>query len=149
MFDKAEILARLQNGDSIEDIAQEMTDALNAADEAFQEAEAKRLEEEKRASEQTRIHAAKSAAVDMMLDAVCDYLVAADEDKLLDKIKEIDTEKVIELLDGTIEMAKSLEKLKGLQFPLMGFKVPTAQKVVVDKGSADQVLNAFLKEFGL
>ena len=149
MFDKAEILARLQNGDSIEDIAQEMTDALNAADEAFQEAEAKRLEEEKRASEQTRIHAAKSAAVDMMLDAVCDYLVAADEDKLLDKIKEIDTEKVIELLDGTIEMAKSLEKLKGLQFPLMGVKVPTAQKVVVDKGSADQVLNAFLKEFGL
>ena len=149
MFDKAEILARLQNGDSIEDIAQEMTDALNAADEAFQEAEAKRLEEEKRASEQTRIHAAKSAAVDMMLDAVCDYFVAAGEDKLLDKIKEIDTEKVIELLDGTIEMAKSLEKLKGLQFPLMGVKVPTAQKVVVDKGSADQVLNAFLKEFGL
>ena len=149
MFDKAEILARLQNGDSIEDLAQEMTDALNAADEAFQEAEAKRLEEEKRASEQTRIHAAKSAAVDMMLDAVCDYFVAAGEDKLLDKIKEIDTEKVIELLDGTIEMAKSLEKLKGLQFPLMGFKVPTAQKVVVDKGSADQVLNAFLKEFGL
>ena len=149
MFDKAEILARLQNGDSIEDIAQEMTDALNAADEAFQEAEAKRLEEEKRASEQTRIHAAKSAAVDMMLDAVCDYFVAAGEDKLLDKIKEIDTEKVIELLDGTIEMAKSLEKLKGLQFPLMGVKVPTAQKVIVDKGSADQVLNAFLKEFGL
>lgn len=149
MFDKAEILARLQDGDSIEDIAKEMTDALNAADEAFQEAEAKRLEEEKRASEQTRIYAAKSAAVDMMLDAVCDYLVAAGEDKLLDEIQEIDTEKVIDLLDGTIEMAKSLEKLKGLQFPLMGVKVPTAQKVVMNKDTADQVLNAFLKEFGL
>ena len=154
MFDKAEILARLQDGDSIEDIAKEMTDALNAADEAFQEAEAKRLEEEKRASEQTRIHAAKSAAVDMMLDAICDYLVAAGEDKLLDEVEKIETDKVIELLDGTIEMSKSLEKLKGLQFPFMGIREaatinPRVQKIVVDENSADQVLNTFLKEFGL
>lgn len=153
MFDKAKILARLQRGDTIEDIAKEMTDALNDADKAYQESEAKRLEEQKRITafeqEQKRVHAAKSAAVDMMLDAVCDYLVAAGEDKLLDEIQEIDTEKVIGLLDGSIEMAKSLEKLKGLEFPLMGVKVPTAQKVVVDKGTADQVLNAFLKEFGL
>lgn len=153
MFDKADILARLQRGDTIEDIAKEMTDALNDADQAFKESEAKRLEEQKRITafeqEQKRVRAAKSAAVDMMLDGVCDYLVAAGEDKLLDEIHEIDTEKVIDLLDGSIEMAKSLEKLKGLEFPLMGVKVPTAQKVVVDKGTADQVLTAFLKEFGL
>lgn len=149
MFDKAEILARLQNGDTIEDIAKEMTDALNDADQAFQEAEAKRLEEENRTSEQKRVRAAKSAAVDMMLDAVCDYLVAAGEDELLNEIHEVNTEKVIDLLDGTIEMTKSLEKLKGLQFPLMGVNYPTVKKVVTDKDTADQVLTAFLKEFGL
>ena len=163
MFDKADILARLQRGDTIEDIAKEMTDALNDADKAYQEAEAKRLEEQKRITafeqEQKRVHAAKSAAVDMMLDAVCDYLVAAGEDKLLDEIQEIETEKVIDLLDGAIEMTKSLEKLKGLQFPLMGvkglsfpvnnIKMPTVKEVVGDEGSADQVLNAFLREFGL
>lgn len=153
MFDKAKILARLQDGDTIEDIAKEMTDALNDADQAFQEAEAKRLEEQKRITafeqEQKRIHAAKSAAVDMMLDAVCDYLVAAGEDKLLDEIQEIDTEKVIGLLDGSIEMAKSLEKLKGLEFPLMGINYPTAKRIVTDKDTADQVLTAFLKDFGL
>ena len=163
MFDKADILARLQRGDTIEDIAKEMTDALNDADKAFQESEAKRLEEQKRITafeqEQKRVHAAKSAAVDMMLDAVCDYLVAAGEDKLLDEIHEIDTEKVVELLDGSIEMAKSLEKLRGLQFPLMGvkglsfpvnsIKMPTVKEVVGNEGSADQVLTAFLKEFGL
>ena len=159
MFDKADILARLQDGDTIEDIAKEMTDALNDADKAFKESEAKRLEEQKRITEQKRIYEAKSAAVDMMLDAVCDYLVAAGEDKLLDEIHEIETEKVIDLLDGTIEMTKSLEKLKGLQFPLMGvkglsfpvnnIKIPTVKEVVGDEGSADQVLNAFLKEFGL
>ena len=150
MFDKAEILARLQDGDTIEDIAKEMTDALNEADQAYQESEAKRLEEQKRITafeqEQKRVHAAKSAAVDMMLDAVCDYLVAAGEDKLLDEIQEIDTEKVIDLLDGTIEMTKSLEKLKGLQFPLMGVNYPIAPAKKVD---TDQVLGNFLKEFGL
>ena len=163
MFDKADILARLQRGDTIEDIAKEMTDALNEADQAFQESEAKRLEEQKRITafeqEQKRVHAAKTAAVDMMLDAVCDYLVAAGEDKLLDEVQEVDTEKVVELLDGTIEMTKSLEKLKGLEFPLMGvkglsfpvnsIKMPTVREVVGNEGSADQVLTAFLKEFGL
>ena len=158
MFDKADILARLQRGDTIEDIAKEMTDALNDADKAYQESEAKRLEEQKRITafeqEQKRVHAAKSAAVDMMLDAVCDYLVAAGENKLLDEIQEIDTEKVIDLLDGSIEMAKSLEKLKGLEFPLMEFHKaatinPRVQKIVVDEDSADQVLGDFLKKFGL
>lgn len=159
MFDKADILARLQRGDTLEDIAKEMTDALNEADKAYQESEAKRLEEQKRITEQKRIYEAKKTAVEMMLDAVCDYLVAAGEDKLLDEIHEIDTEKVIDLLDGTIEMTKSLEKLKGLQFPLMGvkglsfpvnnIKMPTVKEVVGDEGSADQALNAFLREFGL
>ena len=159
MFDKADILARLQRGDTIEDIAKEMTDALNDADQAFKESEAKRLEEQKRITEQKRIYEAKKTAVDMMLDAVCDYLVAAGEDKVLDEIHEIDTEKVISLLDGTIEMAKSLDKLKGLQFPLMGvkglsfpvnnIKIPTVKEVVGDEATADQALNAFLREFGL
>ena len=155
-FTKEDILARLQNGDTVDDIAAEMANALNEA-----EAEKKALDAELAAKEkeETRVLNAKSAAVDLMLDAVCDYLVAAGEDKLLDEIHEIDTEKVIDLLDGTIEMAKSLEKLKGLQFPLMGvkglsfpvnnIKMPTVKEVVGDEGSADQALNAFLREFGL
>lgn len=146
MFDKADILARLHDGDTIEDIAKEMTDALNDADQAFREEKSKRMEEEKRASEQKRVRAAKSAAVNMMLDAVCDYLIAAGEDKFLDEVHEVDTEKVIDLLDGTIEMAKSLERLRGLEFPLMEVKMPTAP---AKKVNADLVLGNFLKEFGL
>ena len=146
MFTKADILARLQNGDTVDDIAAEMAAALNEA-----EAEKKALDAEFAAKEkeETRVLEAKRAAVDMMLDGLCDYLVATGEDELLDEVYELDTDKIIELLDGSIAMAKSLEKLKGLQFPLMGVKVPTAQKVVMNKDTADQVLNAFLKEFGL
>ena len=152
MFTKADILARLQNGDTVDDIAAEMANALNEA-----EAEKKALDAELAAKEkeETRVLEAKRVAVDGMLDAVCDYLVASGEGDLITDIKDIDTDKVIEMLDGSIEMAKSLEKLKGLEFPMFGINGPVAKpkvhKIVVDadKASADEVIGDFLKKFGL
>ena len=153
MFTKADILARLQNGDTVDEIAAEMANALNEA-----EAEKKALDAELAAKEkeETRVLEAKRAAVDDMLDAVCDYLVAAGEDDFIEDLKEIDTDKVIEMLDGSIEMAKSLEKLKDLQFPLRELHKaatinPKVHKIVVDadKASADEVIGDFLKSLGL
>ena len=152
MFTKEDILVRLQNGDTVDEIAAEMADALNEA-----EAEKKALDAELAAKEkeETRVLEAKRAAVDGMLDAVCDYLVASGEGDLITDIKDIDTDKVIEMLDGSIEMAKSLEKLKGLEFPMFGINGPVAKpkvhKIVVDadKASADEVIGDFLKKFGL
>lgn len=151
-FTKEDILARLQNGDTVDEIAAEMADALNEA-----EAEKKALDAELAAKEkeETRVLNAKRVAVDDMLDAVCDYLVASGEGDLITDIKDIETDKVIEMLDGSIEMAKSLEKLKGLEFPMFGINGPVAKpkvrKIVVDadKASADEVIGDFLKEFGL
>ena len=139
-FTKEDILARLQNGETAEDIALEVATALNEA-----EAEKKALDAEKVAKEkeETRVLNAKRTAVDEMLDAVCDYLVAAGEDDFIEDLKEIDTDKVIEMLDGSIEMAKSLEKLKELEFPLFGDK-PVAKRV-----SADKAIGDFLRDFGL
>ena len=152
MFTKADILARLQNGDTVDDIAAEMAAALNEA-----EAEKKALDAELAAKEkeETRVLEAKRAAVNDMLDAVCDYLVAAGEGDFIEDLKEIDTDKVIEMLDGSIEMAKSLEKLKELEFPMFGINGPVAKpkvhKIVVDadKASADEVIGDFLKSLGL
>ena len=151
MFTKADILARLQNGETVDTIAAEMANALNEA-----EAEKKALDAELAAKEkeETRVLEAKRAAVNDMLDAVCDYLVAAGEDDFIDDLKEIDTDKVVELLDGSIEMAKSLEKLKELQFPLAELHKaatinPRVQKIVVDENSADKVIGDFLKKLGL
>ena len=140
MFTKADILARLQNGDTVDDIAAEMADVLNAA-----EAEKRALDAELAAKEkeETRVIEAKRAAVNHMLDAVCDYLVAAGEDDFIKDLKEIDTDKVIEMLDGSIKMAKSLEKLKDLEFSFFGDK-PVAKKVGADKAIGD-----FLRDFGL
>lgn len=149
-FTKEDILARLQNGETAEDIALEVANAINEA-----EAEKKALDAEKVAKEkeETRVLEAKRVAVDEMLDALCDYLVAAGEGDYVKDIADVKTDKVIELLDGSIEMAKSLEKLKGLEFPMFGIDGPVAKpkvhKIVVDEDNADQVIGDFLKQFGL
>ena len=153
MFTKADILARLQNGDTVDEIAAEMANALNEA-----EAEKKALDAELAAKEkeETRVLEAKRAAVDNILDAVCDYLVAAGEGDLIEDLREVDTDKVIEMLDSSIKMAKSLEQLKELQFPLAELHKaatinPRVHKIVVDADAdnADQVIGDFLKKLGL
>ena len=150
MFTKEDILARLQNGETVDAIANEMANALNEA-----EAEKKAIDAEIAAKEkeETRVLEAKRAAINDMLDAACDYLIASGESDFLEDLREVDTDKVIELLDGTIEMAKSLEKLKGLQFPLAEMHKaatinPRVHKIVVDD-SADAAIDSFLKSFGL
>ena len=153
MFTKADILARLQNGDTVDAIAAEMAAALNEA-----EAEKKAIDAELAAKEkeETRVLEAKRAAVNDMLDAVCDYLIASGEGDLIEDLKEIDTDKVIEMLDGSIKMAKSLEKLKELQFPLAELHKaatinPRVHKIVIDadEDNADEVIGNFLKSLGL
>ena len=139
-FTKEDILARLQNGETTDAIAAEMAAALNEA-----EAEKKALDAEKVAKEKekTRVLEAKRAAVDDLLDAVCDYLVASGEGDHITDIKDIETDKVIEMLDDSIKIAKSLEKLKDLEFPLFDDK-PIAKKIDADKAILD-----FLKGFDL
>lgn len=127
MFTKEDILARLQNGESIDEIAKEMTDALNAADAQYQEetikANAEKLEAE-------RVKEAKRAAVDMMLDGLCDYLVAAGEGELLEDLKDADTDIVVDMIDSAIELTKTLEKLGNLEFAGLPFpmSVPKVEK---------------------
>ena len=142
MFTKEDILARLQNGETTDAIAAEMAAALNEA-----EAEKKALDAEKVAKEKekTRVLEAKRVAVDNMLNAVCDYLVASGEGDLITDVKDIETDKVIEMLDDSIKMAKSLEKLKNLEFPM---NLPKS-RVTVASDSADKVISEFLKNFGL
>lgn len=119
MFTKADILARLQDGDSMDEIAKEMSDALNAAQADYESAIQADVEA-------NRIKEAKRAAVDMILDGVCDFLVASGKDKLIEDIKDIDTDDVVDMLDSAIELGETLDKLKDLEFVKMpvGLKFP-------------------------
>ena len=125
MFTKEDILARLQNGDSMDAIAKEMSEALNAAQQQYQEetikANAEKLEAE-------RVMNAKRVAVDGMIDCLCDYLVAAGEEALIEDLKDVDTDEMIEALDSILAFTKSLEALKGLEFPLAPIAKRTCSK---------------------
>ena len=145
-FTKEDILARLQNGETTDAIAAEMAAALNEA-----EAEKKALDAEKVAKEkeETRALEAKRVAVDNMLDAVCDYLVASGEGDLITHIKDIETDKIIELFDDPIKIAKSLEKMKDLEFPMFSVNNLPKAKITVASDSADKVSSEFLKNLGL
>ena len=153
MFTKEDILARLQNGETADDIALEMATALNEATAEKETLDAELAAKEK---EEARVLNAKRVAVDSMLDALCDYLVAAGEGDYVKDIAEVKTDKVIEMLDGSIEMAKSLKKLKDLQFPLAELHKaatinPKVHKIAVDADAedVDKVIGDFLKNLGL
>ena len=145
-FTKADILARLQNGDTVDEIGAEMANALNEA-----LAEKKALDAELAAKEQeeTRVLDAKRVAVDMMLDALCDYYVAAGYEEYTKDIAEIDTNQIVKLLDSSIEMAKSLEKLKDLEFTMFSPDSAKPKAKITDLPNADKVLGDWLKSFGL
>ena len=151
MFDKSEILARLQNGDTMDEIAKEMSDVLNAAQMQYQE-ETIKANAEKLAAEQ--MMNTKRAIVDDMLDCLCDYLSTVGEEKLIEELKDVDTDEVIKALDSMLVFTKSLEALKGLEFPLApiakrncgnGNDMPKVSVKMVNPADADMIIKSFLK----
>lgn len=114
MFNKAEILARLQNGDTVDAIAAEMTEALNAAHNDYIE---KRAKEEQQKKELARKEEAKRQAVKMMVDAMIDYIVAdGGNEDLVRELRKVDIDYVMNSIDELMELSKSLLKLRTLEF---------------------------------
>lgn len=108
MFNKEEILARLREGETIDDIANDLVAALNEAEKMLEaenkakqeqaEAEAKRLEKE----------AQLDALIDVIIDSINNYIkIAAPElaEYMSDK-EFLSTVSMRETLDGLLEMYK-------------------------------------------
>ena len=134
-FNKADIIARLQKGEKIEDIANEMSEILNTAEADYKAAEAQK------AAETSRVEEAKREAVKMIIDGACDYCVAIGEEELLTELHEVDIDKIVEAIDSWFVMLKALADLDKLEF-----KVPTEKKVAA---GADTAIANFLRDFGL
>ena len=109
MFSKDDILARLQKGESMDDIASEMADMLNAAKE-----EKDALDAQKKESD--RVEKAKEEAALVMLDGLSDYLVATGNEELQKEIVNVDVRKVVESLDQSMDLVTKLLKLRELEF---------------------------------
>jgi hypothetical protein len=139
---KNEILTRLQNGENVDAIAQELTDALNAAQDEFQK------KEEADAKQQLKIN-----DMQKILDAIYNFCYThycEDEEdvEILDEIFEENTaESLIKQLEDVSAMFAELAPMCGFG---VGFSAPKAKtKEKTKTKSADETITSFLKGLGL
>lgn len=138
MFNKEDIMARLMAGDTVDDIAQEITKALNDANAEYtaQQAEATKLEYGKR-----------------ILQSVLDYMTTFHADNALTKelvaegIAEEAAREAYKMLDQSVEMADKFGKAI-CELESIFAKSPAPAQIKRDAVSADPV-GDFLRANGL
>lgn len=115
-----DILARLQAGEKVEDIAAELTKSINAANEKYA-AEKKAAEEKAKAEAAAKSkNANKKIAVEELLDAICDILeiwdVAPDLVDQIENTSDEDIEDIVTTIDEAVPfLVKYMEMQRALQ----------------------------------
>ena len=154
MVNSKDILTRLQNGEKAEDIANELINALNDANDTYnKEVEAKKAESETKAKKVADMQ----DILDLLHDFCIEYYCDSNEDinEVEAAFDEFTAEKVIEIVEEAgaavlelNEQLKDIEKMFGT-FP---FSKPTVE-LRLDKeatpADADAVIGKFLKSIGL
>ena len=134
MYNSADILARLRKGETPDDIANEMANALNEAQDALKAEEAKAVQEKEK-NEQLNALAARIA------DDVNEYLEVAAGIKLTDE-ERMTGEEVRELADG---LSPLLDLLKNMKVSVK--KTPHTKTVKIQ--SPEAVFAKFFKDMGI
>ena len=134
MYNSADILARLRKGETPDDIANEMANALNEAQDALKAEEAKAVQEKEK-NEQLNALAARIA------DDVSEYLEVAAGIKLTDE-ERMTGEEVRDLAD---ELSPLLDLLKNMKVSVK--KTPHTKTVKIQ--SPEAVFAKFFKDMGI
>ena len=100
MINKHDLLARLQKGETVEDIAKEITDTLNRAKKEYDAIQQKDKE--------------KDFRVSPVRHALIDYY--ENDQKMKELIRDISTDDFADLLDSLVDLRKSVEGLHTLEF---------------------------------
>lgn len=139
MFDEKVILTRLQNGESVEDIAKELTDVLNKANHKYEDT--KRAAEEAKRKREASKRSELKALAQMAGKWYNDYIATTEEEKVAfgQAIQEADIEEVIELFEGVHEIIVPL---------LEAIAPPVQKKEKKVQKNTDDVISAFLKDMG-
>ena len=139
MFDEKVILTRLQNGESVEDIAKELTDVLNKANHKYEDTkrEAEKAKQKRELAKRSEL----KALIQMAGKWYNDYIATSEKEKTeLDKaLQEIDLEEAIELVDGIHDLFVTFNRIAD---PPIQKKKEKVQK------DTDDVINTFLKNMG-
>ena len=134
MYNSADILARLRKGETPDDIANEMANALNEAQDALKAEEAKAVQEKEK-NEQLNALAARIA------DDVSEYLEVAAGIKLTDE-ERMTGEEVRDLAN---ELSPLLDLLKNMKVSIK--KTPHTKTVKIQ--SPEAVFAKFFKDMGI
>ena len=134
MYNSADILARLRKGETPDDIANEMANALNEAQDALKAEEAKAVQEKEK-NEQLDALAARIA------DDVSEYLEVAAGIKLTDE-ERMTGEEVRDLAN---ELSPLLDLLKNMKVSVK--KTPHTKTVKIQ--SPEAVFAKFFKDMGI
>ena len=141
-----DILARLQAGEKVEDIAAELTESINAANEKYA-AEKKAAEEKAKAAAH---YDDKKIAIEQLVDAICDILEIWDVDsnivQQIEDISDEDIESIVELIDESLPfLTKYLEMQIALQDLASKKANPVAKKAEVASDPVESFLNKFVR----
>ena len=143
MYDVNDILARLQNGENADEIAQEFADALNGA--------IQKRNEEKAAADRK---ADKVATLTCILDDIIEFVEEFYPELIVDEDIEVtpeDVENIIEVLDVYAPKFKELNAALAHLEPLPSKpSTPSPKKAIPVSFTIDtDPINTFLKQHGL
>ena len=140
MFDEKTILARLQNGEDAQKIADEMAAMINSTIQTYND--------QKAAEEAAKMQAEVQKKEDLqsILDMFADWFNAYYG---IDAKGELNADAVLELIDSVQEYIKAMNDLSAV-FGTKVVKKPAAETAAkaVKTQSADETLNAFLNKMG-
>ena len=150
MFDEKTILARLQNGEDIQKIADEMAAVINSANKAYVDEQTRKAEEARKAEELKKAAALqKTADLQDILDQLAIWFNQYyDVDESV--WDEIDADSVLELIDSVQEYIKAMSDLTAA-FGIKKPAAPVGTRVIKSNTApktADDKINDFLKNMG-
>ena len=144
MVNEKDILARLQAGESVQSIADELINAINSANEKFraeEEEKAKKLAEEKKKAEEKAVK--KTELATTIATSVMEYLALVDPKLVEDEDEELSAEEVQKLLDAVIPFMSSMKNIQTL-FPASPSGKPVITLRSNDVDNADEIIKNFL-----
>lgn len=158
MYTEKDILAMLQNGKSVDEIASEFSSALNAANAAYKE-EAARVQKEKEAQEAYEDHLLSLSSL------ICDFLdeYYYDDVKALETVagEPLDNKVIAGIIETAMDYAAPLAKMAKLvtvnvydpKSAETAIKSTTAKmsnnSKTYTRSQADENITKFLREIGL
>lgn len=153
MFDANDILARLRNGESVDDIASAMTSMLNDAEATYKK------EQEQEAEKAKTLATRKRAAAETIFSGVVDYFMAIGQPEILNDYRDGKAydEAIDEIVEGMDALNSTFAALSTLSKSLKDFDTPKATvapstivKAVPKKDrSYEETIGDFFKRFGL